>query len=302
MAHDGKQPLLVITGMSGAGKTQAMHALEDLGLFCIDNLPPTFLPQLADLYATAGEQDRQVAVAMDARGQGMFTDVLSSLGTLGQLGIPLKIMFLDCADEVLIRRFSETRRRHPMGNGRSLTEQIAEERRILADVRDRADVIIDTSSLKPADLKAGLARLVTGQDDVPLMAVELISFGFKHGVPLDADLMFDVRFLPNPFYVPELRPLTGLDPQVADFVLQQDQAAPWLDSTAAWLKEWLPAYAATDRSRLTIAIGCTGGQHRSVALAAALAERLADVRPPLTLRHRDVPRRGAPQEAPADDP
>jgi len=287
--HEGKQPLLVVTGMSGAGKTQAMKALEDLGLFCIDNLPPTFLPQLADLYATAQEQGRQVAVATDTRGLGVFTDVLLSLETLQQLDVPLQILFLDCADEVLIRRFSETRRRHPLKTGGSLTEQIAEERRILADVRNRADLVIDTSNVRPADLKTDLARLVTGGAAESRMSVELVSFGFKHGVPLDADVIFDVRFLPNPFYVPELRPLTGLDAPVADFVLAQDGAEEWLDSTAAYLSRWLPAYAATDRARLTVAVGCTGGQHRSVALATELAERLRDASPGLALRHRDAP-------------
>lgn len=285
----GREPLLVISGMSGAGKTLAMNALEDLGLFCIDNVPPVFLPQLADLYGTADRQGRQVAVAMDARGRGVFTDVLLSLGTLRDLDVPLKVVFLDCSDEVLIRRFSETRRRHPLGGNGSLTEKIAEERRILADVRDHADYIIDTSNLTPADLKKGLARLVRGGEAAARMRLELVSFGFKHGVPLDADLMFDVRFLPNPYYVAELRPLTGLDVGVARFVLGQDLAEQWLASTAGWLEEWFPAYAATDRARLTVAIGCTGGQHRSVALTEALAQRLRGSLPPLTVRHRDVP-------------
>lgn len=281
-------PLLVLTGMSGAGKTQAMNALEDLGFFCIDNLPPTFLPQLGDLYTTALEQGRRVAVAMDARGQGVFADVAESLNTLQELNVPHQVLFLDCADDILIRRFSETRRRHPLRQDANLTEQIARERRILADVRDRADLIIDTSLLRPADLKERLARMVTGRSFEEQLVVEVVSFGFKHGVPLDADLVFDVRFLPNPFYEPALRPQTGLDKPVADYVLGQAEAGPWLADTVEYLKRWLPPYARTGRSRLSIAIGCTGGQHRSVALAEAIGEGLKEVHPTVTVRHRDL--------------
>lgn len=281
-------PLLVLTGMSGAGKTQAMNALEDLGFFCIDNLPPTFLPQLADLYTTALEQGRRVAVAMDARGQSVFADVFESLNTLQELKVPHQVLFLDCADDILIRRFSETRRRHPLRQDANLTEQIARERRILADVRDRADLVIDTSLLKPADLKERLALMVTGRSFEEQLAVEVVSFGFKHGVPLDADLVLDVRFLPNPYYEAELRPQTGLDKPVADYVLQQPEAEPWLADTVAYLKRWLPAYARTGRSRLSIAIGCTGGQHRSVALAEAVGAGLKEMNPAVTVRHRDL--------------
>jgi len=274
--------------VSGAGKTNAMNALEDLGFFCIDNLPPTFLPQLADLYTTAVEQGRRVAVAMDARGQGVFADVAESLNMLQELSVPHQVLFLDCADDILIRRFSETRRRHPLGQDANLSEQIARERRILADVRDRADLIMDTSLLKPAALKERLALMITGSSFEEQMAVEVVSFGFKHGVPLDADLLIDVRFLPNPFYDPVLRPQTGLDKPVADYVLGQPEAEPWLKDTVDYLKKWLPAYARTGRSRLSIAIGCTGGQHRSVALAEAIGARLKELSPAVTVRHRDL--------------
>lgn len=285
---DAKSPLLVVTGMSGAGKTQAMNALEDLGFFCIDNLPPTFLPQLADLYRLALEQGQRVAVAMDARGREVFADVFLSLNTLLDLNVPHQVLFLDCADDILIRRFSETRRRHPLRDDANLVEQIARERRILAEVRDRADLVIDTSFMKAADLKEHLARLVTGQSLEEQLVVEVVSFGFKHGVPLDADLMFDVRFLPNPFYEDELRPQTGLDEPVADYVLGQPEAAPWIKDTVEYLSRWLPAYARTGRSRLSIAIGCTGGQHRSVALAEAIGVALQAVHKDTTVRHRDL--------------
>lgn len=285
---DVKAPLLVVTGMSGAGKTQAMNALEDLGFFCIDNLPPSFLPQLADLYGLALEQGQRVAVAMDARGRGVFSDVFVSLNTLQELNVPHQVLFLDCADDILIRRFSETRRRHPLREDGNLIEQIARERRILAEVRDRADLIIDTSFMKPADLKARLASMVTGQTLEEQMAVEVVSFGFKHGVPLDADLMLDVRFLPNPFYEDALRPQTGLDKPVADFVLGQPATPPWLEDTIGYLERWLPEYARSGRSRLSIAIGCTGGQHRSVALAEAIGAALGKVHPGTNVRHRDL--------------
>lgn len=281
-------PLLVLTGMSGAGKTQAMHVLEDLGFFCIDNLPPMFLPQLADLYNVAQQQGRRVAVAMDARGQGVFADASDMVRKLDELTVPHQVVFLDCSDDILIRRFSETRRRHPLRTDANLTEQIASERRILADLRDRADLVIDTSKLKAADLKEGLARMVTGRPFEELMAVEVVSFGFKHGVPLDADLVLDVRFLPNPFYETELKQQTGLDKAVADYVLGNPEAGPWLDDTVAYLKRWLPSFAKTGRSRLSIAVGCTGGQHRSVALAEAIGAGLRQMNPTVTVRHRDL--------------
>lgn len=282
-------PLLVLTGMSGAGKTQAMNALEDLGFFCIDNLPPTFLPQLADLYGTALDQGRRVAVAMDARGQSVFADIFGSLNTLQELDVPHKVLFLDSTDDILIRRFSETRRRHPLREDANLTEQIARERRILSDVRDRADLVIDTSFLRPADLKERLARMVMGESFEDQMMVEVVSFGFKHGVPLDADIVLDVRFLPNPFYEADLRPQTGLDEAVARYVTEHQDATAWLTDTMEYLRRWLPAYARTGRSRLSIAIGCTGGQHRSVALAEAVGAGLRQSTPALTVRHRDLP-------------
>lgn len=281
-------PLLVMTGMSGAGKSQAMDGLEDLGFFCIDNLPPLFLPQLADLYATALEQGRRVAVAMDARGEAMLGGVAGSLQTLAELEVPYRVVFLDAADDVLIRRFSETRRRHPLTDDANLSEQINRERQLLAEVRDLADIIIDTSFMRPADLKKRLAEVVTGSAAGAQMTVEVVSFGFKHGVPLDADLVMDVRFLPNPFYEEELRPQTGLDEAVRKFVLEQPETSPWLDDTVAYLKRWLPAYAASGRSRLSVAVGCTGGQHRSVALAEAIGAALAEIDPRITVRHRDL--------------
>ena len=282
--------LLIVTGMSGAGKTQAMKALEDLDYFCIDNLPPLFLPQLAQLHELAAARGQRVAVAMDARSRELFADLSAALDQLKASGVPHQILFLDCADDVLVRRYSETRRRHPVTGGRSLFEQIAAERRLLADVRDRADIVLDTTHMTGHEVKGKLAQLVAGRTLEEGMEVDILSFGFKHGVPLDADLMFDVRFLPNPYYDTALRPQTGLDKAVKDYVLGQDGAAAFVDDVVDFVKGWLGAYADTGRPRLTVAIGCTGGQHRSVALAEAIAVKLKAVHPLVGTHHRDMPR------------
>lgn len=282
--------LVVVTGMSGAGKSQAMTGLEDAGLFCIDNLPPSFLPPLVDLHASAERQGYRLAVAIDARASSLSEDPSLSLRQLDELDIPHVVVFLDCSDEVLVRRFSETRRRHPLRDSADIAGQVARERQVLASVRERADYIIDTTHLKAAELRERVAGLVTGDGPGKQMLVEVTSFGFKHGVPLDADIVFDVRFLPNPYYEPDLRALTGLDEPVSSYVLENAEAERWLDETSAYLRSWLPSYAHTDRSRLSIAVGCTGGQHRSIALAEALGRRLREVEPELTVRHRDLSR------------
>jgi RNase adapter protein RapZ len=283
--------LLVVTGMSGAGKTLAMKALEDLDFFCIDNLPPSFLPQLTKLQHLAADSGRRVAVAMDVRGGDLFADLFDALDTLQADAVPHRILFLDCSDDILVRRFSETRRRHPVDEGRSLFEHIAAERRILAGLRDRADLVLDTTGMTGHDLKLRLARIVTGRSIEEGLEVDVVSFGFKHGVPLDADLMFDVRFLPNPHYETGLRPLTGLDPAVRDYVFARPEADAFVDDVARFVTRWLPGFAATGRPRLTIAIGCTGGQHRSVALTEAIGDAIRAEHPFVDTRHRDMPRR-----------
>ena len=292
-----KPHLLVVTGLSGAGKTLAMKAFEDLGFFCIDNLPPSFLPQLTKLQHLAADSGRRVAVAMDVRGGEMFADLFEALDALQAASVPHQILFLDCADDVLVRRFSETRRRHPVDEGQSLFEQIAAERHMLAGLRDRADLVLDTSRMTGHDLKARLARIVAGRSLEEGLEVDITSFGFKHGLPLDADLVFDVRFLPNPYYDVALRPQTGLDTPVRDYVLAQGDAGDFVDDVVGFVLRWLPPFAATGRPRLTIAIGCTGGQHRSVALAERIAERLREHHPHVATHHRDMPGRGnaAPQ-------
>ena len=282
--------LLLVTGLSGAGKTQAMKALEDLGFFCIDNLPPTFLPQLTKLNELAVDRGQRIAVAMDVRSRSMFADLFLALDQLQAEGVPHQILFLDCADDVLVRRYSETRRRHPIGDGHSLYEQIETERRLLAEVRDRADLLLDTTHMSNHDLKGRLGRIVLGRDVQNLLDVDVMSFGFKHGVPLDADLMFDVRFLPNPYYDHDLRPLTGLDEPVAAYVFGQPETAVYVDELVALLTRWIPLYAASGKARLTVSIGCTGGQHRSVAIAEVLARRLGATFDDVSAVHRDLPK------------
>ena len=282
--------MLLVTGLSGAGKTLAMKALEDLGFFCIDNLPPAFLPQLTKLGELAVDRGQRVAVAMDVRGRRMFADLFVALDQLQAEGVPHQILFLDCADDVLVRRYSETRRRHPIREGHSLYEAIETERRLLAEVRDRADLLVDTTHMTTHDLKGRLARMVLGRDVTESLDVDVMSFGFKHGVPLDADLVFDLRFLPNPYYDPLLRPLTGLDEPVSTYVMQQPEAQTYFGEIEVLLTRWIPLYAAAGKARLTIAIGCTGGQHRSVTFAEALAVSLKRRFPDVTPVHRDLPK------------
>ena len=292
--------LLIVTGLSGAGKTHAMKALEDIGFFCIDNLPPRFLPQLAGLQRDLARDDgRRVAVAMDVRGRAMFDDLFASLDALDARGTEHTILFLDCSDEILVRRYSETRRRHPLAQASSLLETIADERRQLSDVRARADVVIDTTRMRTADLASSVARVVTGVSLEDAMSIDVVSFGFKHGVPLDADLMLDVRFLPNPFYVEGLRMRTGLEDDVRDYVLDDPDAQAWLADVIHLLERWMPAYQKTMRARLTIGVGCTGGQHRSVALAEAIAAGLGKDLANVHVRHRDLPLAATGPQGPA---
>jgi UPF0042 nucleotide-binding protein len=282
------EPLLIVTGLSGAGKTEAMKALEDLGYFCIDNLPPSLLTQLSQLPAFIADSRERIAIAMDVRGRSMFTDLFAALDVLRSDGVLHKILFLDCADDLLVRRYSETRRRHPVREGHSLYEQIAAERRLLSKVRERADLVLDTTRINPHELKIRLGRLVLNQEVSIGIDIDVMSFGFKHGVPLDADLMFDVRFLPNPYYDTELRPLTGLDKPVADYIFLQPETNLFIDEICPLIERWIPLHAASGKARLTIAIGCTGGQHRSVAIAECVSKRLTKHFTHVLPFHRDL--------------
>lgn len=281
--------VVVITGMSGSGRTQALHVFEDMGYFCIDNLPPRLLLQLAGLVGINSGVGRHLAVTCDLRSQGLFDEITDSLQQLRDHEITCQVVFLDTSDEVLMRRYDENRRRHPLAQpGESLASAIARERRQLAAVRDFSDLVIDTSSLPIKDLRARLRRTFSELTDQQLMEVSVFSFGFKHGMPVEADLMIDVRFLPNPFYDPQMRTMTGNDPLVRDFVLNNEVTRRFLDAWESLLDVAMPGYVAEGKSHLSIAVGCTGGQHRSVAIANATADYLQRGGYHVSLSHRDL--------------
>jgi len=285
----GAPHFVVVTGFSGAGKSQAIRALEDLGFFCVDNLPVPLIPTFADLTQTRGDITR-AAVVIDVReGESLskFPQVYRQL--MRRKGLKPKLLFLEADEAMLVRRFSETRRPHPLAPTRSPKEGLREERRVLLGIRKLADRIIDTSHLNVHDLRRAVVAFAVGSHAPVPLTVNVMSFGFRGGVPMDADLVFDVRFLTNPHFVPALRPLTGLDPRVSRYVLVQKPARKFLKLTTDLLRFLLPQYLAEGKAYLTVAIGCTGGQHRSVAIAEALAERLKDVPgAQVRLRHREV--------------
>lgn len=281
--------VVVITGMSGSGRTQALHVFEDMGYFCIDNLPPRLILQLAELVGINSGVGRHLAVTCDLRSQGLFDEISDSLTALRGHELSCKVVFLDTADEILMRRYDENRRRHPLAQpGESLASTISRERAQLAAVRDASDLVIDTSHMKVRELRRRLRRAFSELTDQQLMEVSVFSFGFKRGMPVEADLMIDVRFLPNPFYDPKMRTLTGNDKLVSDFVLQNPVTEKFLEAWWSLLDVAMPGYVAEGKSHLSIAVGCTGGQHRSVAIANATAAYLERGGYHVSLSHRDL--------------
>jgi UPF0042 nucleotide-binding protein len=263
-----------------------MRALEDAGYFCIDNLPVVLLPQLTGLGELA-QPDTRLALVVDAREGEMLRKAPAILGGLRAEGHHVELVFLDASDESLVRRYSETRRRHPLASDESVPTGIARERELLADLRDLADQVIDTSQLNVHDLKRlMMARFGESGGSLPSLAV--ISFGYRYGVPPQADLVFDLRFLPNPYFVPELKPLTGEDERVARYVLERSETQDFLNRIVDLAQFLFPRYQREGKAYLTVALGCTGGKHRSVAVAAALAQRLGAGRPDVQLQHRDI--------------
>ncbi len=263
----------------------ALGALEDLGIFCVDNLPLQLLPKLADLYHESGIRLKQIAVGIDVRIGALLDEITKSLQDLSRRGITYQVLFLEADDAVLTRRFSETRRRHPLGA--SILGGIREERRRTKAIRQIADRIIDTSHTNPNELKGILSRAIRTEKSRK-MAITVTSFGYKYGIPIDADIVFDVRFLPNPNYIPSMKNLTGLHQRVSKFVLSQRLTKKFLDSVKNMLDLTIPQYANEGKSYLTVAIGCTGGHHRSVALAEVLKNYLAMKRFPTRVVHRDI--------------
>jgi UPF0042 nucleotide-binding protein len=280
--------VVILTGVSGSGKSTALRALEDAGFYCVDNLPIIIVEKLLELSAhTAGEVSR-IALGVDAREGRFLAEAPRVIRELRQQGAEVEIVFLDSTDESLIRRYSETRRRHPLAGEGTVADGIAAERLALAELKALADEVIDTTTLNVHELKKLVTRRFAAAGENTRLGVTVVSFGFRFGIPTHADLVLDVRFLPNPYFVPELRPYPGTDPKVADYVLSQPDARAFLERLQDLLAFLLPRYRSEGKSYLTIAIGCTGGKHRSVALAAALSERLSAAGQPSRLWHRDV--------------
>ena len=287
---EGRVELVVITGYSGAGKSEAIAAFEDGGYFCVDNLPPRMIDGLGELFQHEGSGVRKAAVVTDVRGGEYFEDLLAVLGELEASDLDLKLVFLEADEEALLHRYKETRRRHPLARSGRIVDGIRAERERLAPLRERADVVIDTSTLTGGALRRRIAIELIGRDTRDnQLALTILTFGFKNGPPMDADLTLDVRFLPNPHYVDELRPLTGLDEPVRQYVESGTQAGEFYGRLMPLLDFLLPAYVAEGKQHLTIAIGCTGGRHRSLTVADRIARELSerhDVK--LRLVHRDV--------------
>ncbi len=280
--------LLLVTGMSGAGRSTAARALEDLGWFVVDNLPPALLPQAVDEVKSDQENER-LAVVVDARGGTMFEDLDESLAGIRAQGVDLRVLFLEAGDNELVRRFESSRRPHPLQGSGGILDGLVRERALLGDMRSRADLVIDTSALNVHDLRRKIDAAFGGDERVALRAT-VMSFGFKYGIPVDADIVCDVRFLPNPYWVPELRDLTGLDPAVSDYVTDPADARDFLDRQAAILDLVSDGYLREGKRYVTVAIGCTGGKHRSVAMAENLAARLVKVGVEVLVVHRDLGR------------
>lgn len=286
----GAPDLVLITGMSGAGRSESMHTFEDLGYFAIDNLPPSFLPQLITLSGLPGSPMKRLAVVSDVRAHEFFDELVGELDRLEDAGVDFRILYLEADDEALLRRFKETRRRHPMcEEGEALIDGIIAEREALEPIRARADLVIDTSSVKPQELRRVILERF-GETASDTLSIAVVSFGFKYGMPVDADVVMDVRFLPNPHYDPVLRAHTGLEQPVRDYVLGQPETAEFLRRWFALLDTVVPGYVMEGKHHLSIALGCTGGMHRSVALAEETAAHLREEGYRVGVSHRDMGR------------
>lgn len=283
-----KLRLVIVTGLSGAGKTQAMHSLEDLGFFCVDNIPPALIPKFAELCSQTAGEINKVALAVDIRGGGFFTDLFGVLEELDSLGIRYEILFLEASDETLVRRFKESRRRHPLSERGGLLLDIQEERIRLQELRGKAQRIIDTSNLSNKELKDELVTVFGDTTDTSRLLITLTSFGYKYGLPLDSDMVVDVRFLPNPYYESRLRYLTGNDQPVQEYVLKSETTIGFIKKFCELIEFLIPHYIREGKTSLVIAVGCTGGKHRSVTLANEIGGILSSKDYQLKVRHRDI--------------
>ncbi len=281
--------LLIVTGMSGAGKSQAANALEDMGYYCVDNIPPAIIPSFVELSARSGDLLNKMAIVTDIRGGVLFSEIEQVLNNLKNNSVAYKILFLDAADDVLIRRYKENRRRHPMSDAEnmSLSAAVKKEREMLKKIRFMSDYIIDTSHISIAQLKVQLSNVFCGSVS-NVLKIQCKSFGFKYGADTEADLVIDVRCLPNPFYVEDLKHKTGLDKEVRDYVMSSDDSKEFLARLLSFIDCAVPLYAKEGKSQLIISIGCTGGKHRSVTFAQLIGEHLQNENFNCSITHRDI--------------
>jgi UPF0042 nucleotide-binding protein len=279
----------IVTGMSGAGRSAAADVLEDLGFFVIDNLPPLLVAKVAEL-GLVTEEPQQFGLVIDVRSGEFVDDLVAALDELRALGASTRVLFLDAADDVLVRRYEATRRKHPLATDDRVSEGIANERELLEDLKGRADIVLDTSELNVHELRDRLRELFDVDQSAGTLQTSIVSFGYKHGLPIDVDLVFDCRFLPNPHWVDELRPLPGTDPRVRDYVLEQPETHPFLDEMERLFALLLPAFVREGKSYLSVGIGCTGGRHRSVVIATELATLLERHGVSPRVHHRDIER------------
>ena len=280
--------VMIVTGLSGAGKSQAMDVLEDQGYYCIDNMPPALIVDFMELSKTSKEGIDKVAFAVDIRGGDFFDGLLDALAMLEEMEVNVKILFMEASNEVLVRRFSETRRVHPKTR-RPVTEQdIETERNLLSDIRKRADFVIDTSNMKTAQFKEELLELLEDEYREETFVISVMSFGFKHGIPVNADMVFDMRFIPNPFYVASLKKLSGNNQKIREYVTKWPQTQRFIKQLDAMVNNMIPCYMREGKWNLTIAFGCTGGHHRSVAMANEFYDRFKKQGRQVTLEHRDI--------------
>lgn len=281
---------VIVTGMSGAGKSSAMKMLEDVGYFCVDNLPVLLIPKLAELLAVPNAEINKVALGMDIRSSYGPADLGKALDELEKMGITYELLYLDASNDVLIKRYKETRRTHPLAGSGRVDQGLAKERIVLAPLRERADYILDTSRLLIRDLKREINSIFVENKEYKNLYITVLSFGFKYGIPSDADLVFDVRFLPNPYYIEELRPKSGNDREVQEYVMNNEKAVEFLEKLVDMVRFLIPNYVTEGKTQLVIGIGCTGGKHRSVTLANALYHALeqAEGEYGVKIEHRDI--------------
>ncbi len=277
--------LIIVTGLSGAGKSNALNCFEDMGYYCIDNMPPALISDFCDLIRHNTLEVEKAAICIDVRACKHYKELAEQLSRLTDIDV--KIFFLEASDEVLVRRYNETRRHHPLSE-KSVKEGLAKEREILASTREKADHIIDTSRMKTARLKETIMDILVSGEDRDTFVVNVSSFGYKHGLPTEADLVFDMRFIPNPYYIPSLKNSTGNSKKVREFVMKQEVTKYFLSGILPLVEELIPAYMKEGKYNLNIACGCTGGHHRSVAMANEIAKRIGEKGYEVTLTHRDL--------------